>query len=217
MRIIAGAFRRHPLVAPKGTTTRPTTDRVREALFQHLEVARFSFEGARVLDLFAGAGTLGLEALSRGARSLVAVERDRRALEALRTNVQRLGVEDRVKIVSAPLPRALRHVDGPFDVVFSDPPYESALRWIQELAEPLRQRSDDSAWWIAEHAGDESVRAFDAAHQVGSQQREASMASATSAQALPWRCVDVRAYGDTAVTLLQAAGGADSERDGALE
>lgn len=180
MRIIAGRYRRLPLVAPKGLGTRPTTDRVREALFQHLESARFSFDGVRVLDLFAGSGALGLEALSRGARVLVSVEKDRAALGALRTNVARLKAEAEVQVIGAALPRALRRIDGPFDVVFADPPYEVAVACVSELASDVAERCCPGAWWIVEHA---------------------------RADALPelerWQSVDVRAYGDTGVSLLR--------------
>src|ERR687895_355607 len=90
MRIIAGRFRRRQLAAAPGTTTRPLTDRVKEHLFQRLG----AFDGERVLDVFAGTGTIGLEALSRGARTAVFVERDHKAFELLRKNVAALGVTD---------------------------------------------------------------------------------------------------------------------------
>ncbi|MFZ5794795.1 MAG: RsmD family RNA methyltransferase, partial [Pseudomonadota bacterium] len=91
MRIIAGKWRGRPIVAPKGDATRPTADRVREALFSMLASRLGSFEDLAVADLFAGSGALGLEALSRGAASCIFVEQDKAALDALRTNITKLG------------------------------------------------------------------------------------------------------------------------------
>ena len=91
MRIISGNWRGRPLIAPKGTETRPTADRTREGLFSMLVSRLGSFEGLRVLDLFAGSGALGLEALSRGAGHCTFVEQDSAALDTLRTNIAKLG------------------------------------------------------------------------------------------------------------------------------
>jgi 16S rRNA (guanine966-N2)-methyltransferase len=96
MRIVAGEFRGRRIAAPPGRDTRPTSDRVREALFAIVG----PLDGVAVLDLFAGSGALGLEALSRGARSAVLVDHDRRAVAALRANVAALGVGDRVRVVA---------------------------------------------------------------------------------------------------------------------
>jgi 16S rRNA (guanine966-N2)-methyltransferase len=94
MRIISGIYRGRPLVAPKGETTRPTADRTREALFSMLVSRLGSFEGLRVLDLFAGSGALGLEALSRGAASCTFVEQDGDAITALKTNIAKIIGDD---------------------------------------------------------------------------------------------------------------------------
>ena len=126
MRIIAGRYRGHPIIAPAGRTVRPTTDRVREALFSILGA---SVEDASVLDLFAGSGALGLEALSRGAARAVFVEAAPVSIGALHKNIQRLGAEvARVARgrVEDTLPRLAR--DGEtFDLVFLDPPYNKGL------------------------------------------------------------------------------------------
>src|SRR4051794_32741588 len=101
MRITGGTFRSRSLAAPRGTETRPTSDRVREALFSML-VADGCFggdPGPRVLDLYAGSGALAFEALSRGARSAVLVDHSRAALAVLRENARSLGVEDSVTVV----------------------------------------------------------------------------------------------------------------------
>ena len=128
MRIAGGRFRNRPLVAPPGRATRPTSDRVREAIFNVLAhgIEDFTLEGARVLDLFAGTGALGLEALSRGAAHCTFVETDRQALDCLRRNVERLGAADRADIRA----QAVEHVPAPpvpFDLVLIDPPYGAGL------------------------------------------------------------------------------------------
>jgi len=123
MRVTGGVFRSRALRAPRGTTTRPTSDRVREAIFSMLAADGLIEEGARVLDLYAGSGALALEALSRGAGEAVLVEQGRDALAAIRENVKALDVEDRVRIVAARVERAVGQLEGPFAVVFLDPPY----------------------------------------------------------------------------------------------
>ena len=124
MRITGGTLRSRALRAPKGQATRPTTDRVREALFGILTSAG-GVQGARVLDLYAGTGALALEALSRGAASAVLVESAREALAALRANVAALDLEDCAEIVAGDVAQALRRAAcaGPFDLVFADPPW----------------------------------------------------------------------------------------------
>ena len=122
MRIIAGQWRGRPLVAPKGDTTRPTSDRTREALFSMLVSRLGSFEGLRVTDLFAGSGALGLEALSRGAAHCTFVEQDGAALDALKANIATLnaGLASDVRAQSV---MALGPAPAPFDLLLLDPPY----------------------------------------------------------------------------------------------
>ena len=122
MRIIAGAWRGRALVAPPGATTRPTGERMREALFSMLTSRIGSFEGLRLADLFAGTGALGLEALSRGAAHCTFVEQDRIALDAIKANVAKLGANADIRAQSA-----TRFAGGPFDLVLIDPPYHSGL------------------------------------------------------------------------------------------
>jgi 16S rRNA (guanine966-N2)-methyltransferase len=121
MRVVAGEARGRRLVAPAGTLTRPTADRVREAMFSMLD-ALDVLEGATVADLFAGSGALGVEALSRGAAHATFVERDARAVAAIRTNLAATGFTDRGSIVRAEAVRWLETAPH-FDVVFADPPY----------------------------------------------------------------------------------------------
>lgn len=127
MRIIAGELKGRRLVTPRGATTRPTADQVRIALMDALTPW---LPGARMLDLFAGAGGVGLEALSRGAAHVTFVERDARAVAALRTNVAALGAGARAGIVRDDVVRALGRLarqGACFDIVFLDPPYETML------------------------------------------------------------------------------------------
>jgi 16S rRNA (guanine966-N2)-methyltransferase len=131
VRVVAGEFRGRRLAAPRGARTRPTADRVREALFSMLG----DVSGARVLDLYAGSGALGIEALSRGAGSAVFVERDARAVSAIERNLASLGLEQRV--VRQDAARFLARAQGTFDLVFCDPPYDSASRLAGPLAERL--------------------------------------------------------------------------------
>jgi len=119
MRIIGGSARGRRLVAPKGRSTRPTSDRVRQSVF---DVLGQRTDGLRVLDLFAGTGALGLEAVSRGAARAVLVENERAALEALERNVATLGFEDRVRVVRGDA-LVVSALSGPFDLVLADPPY----------------------------------------------------------------------------------------------
>jgi 16S rRNA (guanine966-N2)-methyltransferase len=124
MRIIAGAWRGRPLLAPPGQATRPTSDRAREALFSMLQSRLGSFEGLAVVDLFAGTGALGLEALSRGAATCTFVDNERAAIETLRRNVAALGATDRADIRQQD---AARIAGGPWNLALLDPPYGSGL------------------------------------------------------------------------------------------
>lgn len=144
MRIVAGAWRGRSLVAPSGDVTRPTADRVRQALFDQLQHApwagRAMLEGAEVLDAFAGTGALGLEALSRGAARAHFIETDRFALVALRANIAACGAGDRCSVMPG---SALRPRPGvPCGVVFLDPPYGLGL--VPQALAALR-----AAGWIA--------------------------------------------------------------------
>ena len=121
MRIIGGRFRRRRLASP-ARGVRPTSDRLRETLFNVLGP---SVEGARVLDAFAGTGALGLEALSRGAAEVTLVERDPRALEVVAENLRRCGAESGCRVVRGSFARAVASM-GPFDLVLLDPPYDEA-------------------------------------------------------------------------------------------
>ena len=145
MRIVAGDFKGRRLHAPRGARTRPTADRVREALFSMLG----DVSGARVLDLYAGSGALGIEALSRGAESAVFVERDPQAVAALRRNLEAVGAA-KADVRRRDALRFLARPEGTFDVVFCDPPYDDAPRLAGALAEALPPMLDENARIVTE-------------------------------------------------------------------
>jgi 16S rRNA (guanine966-N2)-methyltransferase len=162
MRIIAGKFKGKTIEAPRGLGTRPTSDRVREALFNVLEhgAPEIDFEGLRVLDLFAGSGALGLEALSRGARYCLFIDDDASARAAIRRNVEALGLTGATKIWRRDVTRlGPAGTVAPFDLMFCDPPYgkglgEQALAaaveggWLKDAAVAvLEERADAQPAW----------------------------------------------------------------------
>ena len=130
MRVTAGSARGIELRAPQGWRGRPTTDRVRGAMFSMLE-ARETVKDRRVLDLFAGTGALGIEALSRGAASAVCVERGARECAVIRENGKRAGVADNLTVLAMPVAQSLSSLDGPFGLVFMDPPYDDSAIFRQ--------------------------------------------------------------------------------------
>jgi 16S rRNA (guanine966-N2)-methyltransferase len=135
VRVVAGRYGGRRLVAPAGSATRPTSDRVREALFSVLGT---SVQDARVLDLYAGSGALGIEALSRGAASAVFVDHAPKAIAAIRANLDALGIEAPVHRMAARA--ALRPPPigvAAYDLVFLDPPYRRAAGLGQELSDAL--------------------------------------------------------------------------------
>lgn len=160
MRIIAGRFRSRPLHAPEGLATRPTSDRLRETLFN---VLASRIEGARFLDLYAGSGAVGLEALSRGAERVVWVERAAPALKVLKSNVERLGITSGFRVHSGSVTSFLRGPrDGAveFNVVFLDPPYDAEEEYEMALqllgGEALGFLAADAVV-IAEHRRKEKI------------------------------------------------------------
>jgi 16S rRNA (guanine966-N2)-methyltransferase len=134
MRVIAGTYGGRELIAPKGRATRPTSDRVREALFSILG----DMSDLRVLDLFAGSGALGIEALSRGAAQATLVDSARAAVAVIRRNLEALGIE--AEVVSQPAERFLQGASRDarqYDLVFLDPPYRDASTLGRELSSAL--------------------------------------------------------------------------------
>lgn len=153
-RIIAGRWGGRRLRTPAGESTRPTADRVRESLFSSLESVLGGFEGCVVLDLFAGSGGLGLEALSRGARRCDFVESNARAATVVRANVAALGASGG----AVRRMRAEKFVEGdhgPYDLIFADPPYEMSAEALAAILQRIRlaedaivvvERSSRDAW-----------------------------------------------------------------------
>ncbi len=122
MRIVAGKWRGRLLKSPPGEATRPTADRVREALFSMLTSRLGDFDGLRVADLYAGTGALGLEALSRGCAHVAFVENERVALDVLKANIALLGADRATAVLALPV-EAIGSAAVPYDVVLLDPPY----------------------------------------------------------------------------------------------
>jgi 16S rRNA (guanine(966)-N(2))-methyltransferase RsmD len=153
MRVIAGSFRSRTLQAPAGLATRPTSDRLRETLFNVLAPR---IQGAAFLDLYAGSGAVGVEALSRGASTVVFVERAPTAIKVLRANLAGLGLTEGYRIVVRSVGGYLRNAEGGprFDVVFLDPPYDAASEYaatLELLGGPLTVFLTAGALVIAEH------------------------------------------------------------------
>ena len=183
MRIVAGALRGRELQTPAGGTTRPTAARAREALFAILA----DVSEARVLDLYAGSGALGLEALSRGAEQLVLVESSKAAQRAIRQNLASLGVESRASLLPLRAEASLRALEraarGPFSLVFADPPWADAQAAL-EVLEKLASSSllAPAARLVLEHA---------------------ARTPPTQKPGSRLLCTDTRRWGDTAVSLFE--------------
>ena len=161
MRIVAGDLKGRSIEAPDGMGTRPTTDRVREALFSSLYSLLGEFDGLTVLDAFAGSGALGIEAISRGASRAVFYESDRKAASTLKRNVSACGLgSDKAQIVQRDIFKA-PPASGPagFDLVFLDPPYAYEPARVLELAAGIG--GDTTV--VYEHALDAKARVADAA------------------------------------------------------
>jgi len=180
MRIVGGELAGRSLVAPRGRTTRPTAAAVRASLFDALVARRGGLTGWRVLDLFAGSGALGIEALSRGAEAAWFVERDAPALVALRANLAALGLGVRGRVLAGDALATLGGIpDGPtFDLVLADPPYAAGVA-------PLLPRLALAPW-----------RATDGLCALQHARGEELPARSGNLQRL-W----FRAYGSTAVSL----------------
>ena len=133
-RIISGSARGRRLKTPTGDATRPTSDRVREALFSALDSRLGSLHGVRLLDLYAGSGAVALEAISRGAEAVTAVESDRRTAGIVTENARTLGFADQVQVLAQRVERVLdRPAAEPFDVVFADPPYPLGQAQVEQV------------------------------------------------------------------------------------
>ncbi len=126
MRITGGTLKNHPLISPKGTKTRPTSDKLRQSLFN---ICQHHVEGATFLDLFAGSGAVGIEALSRGASSATFIEKERLAANTLRKNLESLNLTSQSTLLIGDVLTLLKKLKGKtFDLIYVDPPYEKGFQ-----------------------------------------------------------------------------------------
>ena len=179
MRVVAGEARGRRLVAPEGRTTRPTLDRVRESMFNAL-ASLDAIEGARVLDLFAGSGALGIEALSRGADHVTFVDSDRAARSAIATNLATTGFADRALVVAASADGFLARsnpASDPHSLVLLDPPYGFDAEAWSAVLDALAARHD-----IA-------MVVIESSHEIAIDQR--------------WDAIRSKWYGGTLLTILR--------------
>ncbi len=141
MRIVAGEFKGRPFKAPEGRATRPTTDRIREAIMSSLSSECESFEGLVVLDAFAGSGAFGFESLSRGCARVVAYERDKKAIACIRANAASFSLpKSRYELIERDIFLSLpKAVHEPFDLLFFDPPYDTHVVDIARLIAQLSE------------------------------------------------------------------------------
>lgn len=154
MRIITGSAKGTKLKTPRGMAVRPTADRVKESLFNILGPR---VHGATVLDLFAGTGNLGLEALSRGANRAVFVEQNKASIALIRANAVLTKLQDRIMIVKANVLSALDDIEGQFDLIFCDPPYNRNLVGQVAMRMDMSAILADDAILIIEHSQHEPV------------------------------------------------------------
>jgi 16S rRNA (guanine966-N2)-methyltransferase len=147
-RIVGGVAGGRRIAVPAGSGTRPTADRVREALFSSLEAELGGFDGVAVLDLYAGSGAIGLEALSRGAERVLLVESDRKAAEVVSSNIRAVGLPG-ASLVVRPVERVAMGVNpaGPYDLVVADPPYKLETEVLQQALAALAGNG-----WLADDA-----------------------------------------------------------------
>lgn len=152
MRVIAGSAKGRELEAPKGMSTRPTLAKVKEAMFGMIQ---FDVPYASVLDMFAGSGALGIEALSRGAKSAVFCDTDRQAVSVVKANLKKLGFEDRARVFQGDAISLASSMQGQgFDIVLLDPPYKTPLASRAIAALDENSLLNDGALIICEHSGD---------------------------------------------------------------
>lgn len=165
MRIIAGQYRGRSLRSVRDLSVRPTTDRAKQTIFDILS-NRLDFDGIDVLDLFAGSGSLGLEAVSRGAHHAVFVDKAQQSLQVLESNIESLGCSDRCTVYSADVFWFLKNTRRSFDLVFVDPPYR--LERVEALPSALYESSvlKDGAIVVMEHSKESLVKLSEAMYDI---------------------------------------------------
>ena len=152
MRVITGSARGTRLAAPEGRDVRPTTDKVKESIFN---IIQFELEDRRVLDLFAGSGQLGIEALSRGAADATFVDSSERSLKFVRENLVKTHLNDRASVRRSEAKQFLLTTAGQFDVALLDPPYHFGI--LNEVLPLLETKMSDSGVIVCETASDEPL------------------------------------------------------------
>ncbi len=154
MRVISGSKRGTKLLFIENDLVRPTTDRVKEAVFN---IIQFQVRDTRVLDLFAGCGGLGIEALSRGASRAVFVDHGQASMEVLRKNIAKTGFEDRAQCLLTDFEAYLKQTDGVYDLIFLDPPYHQGMAERALAVIAKRQLLSDNGLIVLECDGDEEI------------------------------------------------------------
>ncbi|MDD5952516.1 MAG: 16S rRNA (guanine(966)-N(2))-methyltransferase RsmD [Oscillospiraceae bacterium] len=152
MRIITGKARGKRLQTLEGRDVRPTTERIKESLFNILQ---FDIEGRRFLDLFAGSGQVGLEAVSRGAKNAVLVDSSRDSIQVIQRNVQNTGLGEWTQVIQSDYRAYLLRKDGKFDLAFLDPPYETGL--LEDALPLVVQRMTVGGTIVCEHPTEETL------------------------------------------------------------
>ena len=146
MRVITGTARGRKLITPEGLDTRPTTDKVKEAICSSLQ---FDFPEAKVLDLFAGSGQMAIEALSRGAKHATLIDADQRAISCIRQNVKSCGFENCTDIIKSDALSFLQRTAEKFDIAFLDPPYRHEI--LQQILPILAEKMHENGIIVCEH------------------------------------------------------------------
>ncbi len=161
MRVISGSARGHKLKAPKGLTTRPTTDRIKESLFNILAPDIY---GCRFLDLFSGSGAIGIEALSRGAERAVFVDSDRNSLSVIKDNISAVKLEKKAEVIGCDVRTAIMRLSSDkalFDIIFMDPPYKKG--YTQETLTYIAEQNilAPDGYIVAEISSEEEIPSSD--------------------------------------------------------
>jgi 16S rRNA (guanine966-N2)-methyltransferase len=165
MRIIAGEFRGRPLNSVSDLSVRPTTDRAKQTIFDIL-TNRIDFSDLEVLDLFAGSGSLGLEAISRGVKSVTFIDKSRKSLEVLEKNVASLGCKTQCSVYQADVFWYLKNINRQFDLVFTDPPYK--LENIGVLPNAIFDSGilRDGSYVVMEHSKDSAIELDEQKYEI---------------------------------------------------
>jgi len=150
MRIITGTLKGRQIHIPNTLKVRPTSDRTKEGLFSILDSRKY-IRDATILDLFAGSGNLGIEAISRGAKSVLFVDQDRRNISHIEKLGKEFDIADKIRTVTSPVEKFLEGMPLPYDIVFADPPYDYPM--IEELIDAITTEGwlADNGWLILEH------------------------------------------------------------------